>query len=116
MRLLACPLCPEGVLFPTSAADRSPLARTAAIVLMALSTPFLFYALKVLESIPAFAADDVVLARVWMPLGSVGLFVGAALPLAGVWAIRRKSGGARRCSVCGVLFDPGPLGTCVRRS
>lgn len=113
MRIVACPRCPEGVLFPTSAAERSPLARTIGIVLIAVSTPFLFYALKVLESIPA--AADAALTRVWMPLGSAGLFAGAALPLAGAWAIRRKSTSARRCSACGSVFTPGPLGTFVPR-
>jgi hypothetical protein len=101
------------VLFPTSAAERSPLARTIGIVLIAVSTPFLFYALKVLESIPT--AADAALTRVWMPLGSAGLFAGAALPLAGAWAIRRKSTSARRCSACGSVFTPGPLGTFVPR-
>ena len=109
MRIVSCPRCPEGVLFPTSAAERSPLARTVGIVLIAVSTPFLFYALKVLESIPA--AADPALTRVWMPLGSVGLFAGAALPLAGAWAIRRKSEWARRCSACATGFTPSPLGT-----
>ena len=113
MRIVACPRCPEGVLFPTSAAERSPLARTIGIVLIAVSTPFLFYALKVLESIPA--AADAALTRVWMPLGSAGLFAGAALPLAGAWAIRRKSDAARRCSACRTVFEAGPLGTFVAR-
>ena len=113
MRIMACPRCPHGVLFPTSAAERSPLARTIGIVLIAVSTPFLFYALKVLENIPAVA--DAALTRVWMPLGSVGLFAGAAVPLAGAWAIRRKSEAARRCSACGAVFEAGPLGRFVSR-
>jgi hypothetical protein len=102
------------VLFPTSAAERSPLARTAGIILIALSTPFLFYALKVLEHLPA-TRSEASLMRLWLPLGSAGLFAGAAVPLAGFWAIRRKSGGARRCSACATLFDPGPRGTFVAR-
>jgi hypothetical protein len=114
VRIVVCPLCPEGVLFPTSAAERSPLARSAGIVLMALSTPFLFYALKVIENIPA-AQGDVVVRQVWMPLGSLGLLAVAAVPLAGAWAIRKKSGGARRCTVCATVFDPGPLGTFLPR-
>jgi hypothetical protein len=109
---LACPLCAEGVLFPTSAAERSPLARTLGIILIALSTPFLFYALKVLENLPAVSDASL---RLWVPLGSAGLFAGAAVPLAGAWAIRRKSGGARRCSACAALFDPGPLGAYLPR-
>ncbi|HVR70835.1 MAG TPA: hypothetical protein VMT87_08310 [Vicinamibacteria bacterium] len=113
MRGVACTRCPEGVLFPTSAAERSPLARTAGIILIALSTPFLFYALKVLENIPAPGIDAAL--RVWMPLGSAGLFAGAAVPLAGAWALRRKSGGARRCSACGAVFDPDPLRRFRRR-
>ena len=113
MRIAACPRCPHGVLFPTSAAERSPLARTIGIVLIALSTPFLFYALKVLESIPVVA--DAALTRLWMPLGSAGLFAGAALPLAGAWAIRRKSETSRRCSACGTVFDAGPFGTFAPR-
>jgi hypothetical protein len=113
VRLVACPRCAEGILFPTSAAERSPLARTAAIILIALSTPFLFYALKVLENMPAPGGDAVLM--VWMPLGSAGLFAGAAVPLAGVYALRRKSGGARRCSACATVFEPGPLGTFVPR-
>lgn len=114
MRLVACPRCPEGVLFPTSAAERSPLARTACIILIALSTPFLFYALKVLESMPAPDGDTAIM-PLWMPLGSAGLFAGAAVPLAGAYALRRRSGGARRCSACATVFEPGPLGTFVPR-
>jgi hypothetical protein len=95
------------VLFPASPAERSPLARTAGIVLIALSTPFLFYALKVLEAIPAPGIDAA--RRVWLPLGSAGLFAGAAVPLAGAWALRRKSGGARRCSACGTVFEADEL-------
>jgi hypothetical protein len=98
----------------TSAAERSPLARSLGIVLLALSTPFLFYALKVIENIPA-AQGDVVVRQVWMPLGSAVLLAIAALPLAGAWAIRRKSGRARRCSVCGSLFDPGAAGRSLPR-
>jgi hypothetical protein len=113
VRIVACPRCPQGVLFPSSAAERSPLARTIGIVLIAVSTPFLFYALKVLENIPAVA--DAALTRVWMPLGSAGLFAGAALPLAGAWVIRRKSQTARRCSACGAVFAAGPLGDLVPR-
>ena len=113
MRIVACPRCPQCVLFATSAAERSPLARTIGIVLIAISTPFLFYALKVLENIPAVA--DAALTRVWMPLGSMGLFAGAAVPLAGAWTIRRKSESARRCAACGAVFDVGPLGTLVPR-
>ena len=113
MRLVACPRCAHGVLFPTSAAERSPLARTAGIILIALSTPFLFYALKVLENIPAPGVDQAM--RLWMPLGSAGLFAGAAVPLAGAWALRRKTGGTRRCSACATVFEPGPLGTFVAR-
>ena len=113
MRLVACPRCPEGVLFPTSAAERSPLARTAGIILIALSTPFLFYAFKVLENMSGASGDTALL--LWMPLGSAGLFAGAAVPLAGAWALRRRSGGARRCSACDTVFDPGPLGTFVAR-
>jgi len=113
VRLAACPRCPEGVLFPSSAAERSPLARTAGIILMALSTPFLFYGLKVLENVSAAGAD--VEQLLWVPLGSVGLFAGAAVPLAGAWALRRRSGGAHRCSACHALFDPAPLGTFVPR-
>ena len=113
MRLVACPRCPDGVLFPTSAAERSPLARTVGIILIALSTPFLFYALKVLENISAPGVDAAL--RLWMPLGSAGLFAGAAVPLAGAWALRRKTGGARRCSACARVFDPGPFGTFVPR-
>jgi hypothetical protein len=101
-------------LFPTSAAERSPLARTVCILLMTLSTPFLFYAFKVLENVSAAGEDP--LLRLWMPLGSIGLFAGAAVPLAGAWALRRRTGGARRCSVCTTVFDPGPLGTYVARS
>lgn len=113
MRLVACPRCPEGVLFPSSAAERSPLARTAGIILMALSTPFLFYALKVLENVSAAGGDTELM--LWVPLGSAGLFAGAAVPLAGAWALRRRTGGARRCSACQVVFDPGPLGTFIPR-
>jgi hypothetical protein len=113
VRLAACPRCPEGVLFPSSAAERSPLARTAGIILMALSAPFLFYGLKVLESVSAAGADAEL--TLWVPLGSAGLFAGAAVPLAGAWALRRRSGGARRCSACHVVFDPGPLGTFMPR-
>lgn len=109
MRLAACPRCPEGVLFPTSAAERSPLARTLTIVLIALSTPFLFYAAKVLENMPASGGDSAL--RLLMPLGSAGLFAGAAVPLAGVWALRRRSPATLRCSVCATVFEPGPLGT-----
>ena len=65
------------------------------------------------ENVYAAGAD--VERLLWVPLGSAGLFVGAAVPLAGVWALRRRSGGARRCSACHVLFDPGPLGTYVPR-
>lgn len=111
----ACPRCPEGVLLPTSAAQRSPLARTAAIVLMALSTPFLFYGFKVLESVPSPAGQHW-LVGLWLSLSSVGLFVGAAVPLSGVWVLRRKTGGMRRCSACEEVFEPGPLGTFVPRA
>jgi hypothetical protein len=101
------------VLYPTSAAERSPLARTACIVLMTVSTPFLFYAFKVLENVSAAGPDA--LLRLWAPLGSVGLFAVAAVPLAGAWALRRKSGRGRRCAVCATVFDPGPRGTIVAR-
>jgi hypothetical protein len=110
---VACPRCPEGVLFPCSPAERSPLARTAGIVLIALSTPFLFYALKVLENIPGPKGDATTM--LWMPLGSAGLFAGAAVPLAGAWALRRRRGDVRRCSACARVFEPGPLGTFVPR-
>jgi hypothetical protein len=80
---------------------------------MALSTPFLFYGLKVLENVSAASGD--VEQLLWVPLGSAGLFAGAAVPLAGAWALRRRSSGARRCSACYVVFDPGPLGTFIAR-
>jgi hypothetical protein len=113
VRIVACPRCPEGLLFPTSPAERSPLARTAGILLIAFSTPFLFYAFKVLENIPM--VKDAALTLVWMPLGSAGLFAGAAVPLFGAWVIRRKSGSARRCSACGSTFEAGPFGHFVPR-
>ena len=114
MKPPACPLCSEGVLCATSAAERSPLARSLGIVLMAVSTPFLFYALKVIENIPA-AEGDVVVRGVWMPLGSAVLLAIAEVPLGGAWAVRRKSGRARRCSDCATVFDPGAAGGFVPR-
>ena len=107
MKRPACPLCGEGVLCATSAAERSPLARTLSIVLMALSTPFLFYALKVIENIPAAEATCVV-RRLDAP-GLRGLLAIAAVPLAGAWALRRKSGraaAARPARPCSTWTPP----------